>query len=84
MRRYDELKQATVLVPDETRLRATEVRPSPHPSEKDGMLQKTLWSRVSRGATARECEAEVHTDAYRIRRLLAHWVEQGALAPDAP
>jgi hypothetical protein len=84
MRRHDELKQASVLVPDDARLKATDVRPSPHPGEKDGMLQKTLWSRVSRGATPRECEAEVRTDAYRIRRLLAHWVEQGALAADAP
>jgi hypothetical protein len=43
------------------------------------MLQKNLWSRVSRGATPLECETEIRCDAYRIRRLLAHWVEQGAL-----
>lgn len=79
MRRHDELKQASVLVPDDVRLKATETRPSPYPGEKDGMLQKDLWSRVSRGATPLECEAEIRCDAYRIRRLLAHWVEQGAL-----
>jgi uncharacterized protein DUF4388 len=84
MRRYDELRQASALVPDGTRLKPTDVRPAPHPGEKDGMLQKTLWARVSRGATPLECEAETRTDAYRIRRLLAHWVEQGALAAEAP
>ncbi len=82
MRRYDELKQASVLVPDGVRLKTTDVRPVPHPSEKDGAMQKALWTRVSRGATPLECEAEVRTDAYRVRRLLAHWVEQGALAPE--
>jgi Domain of unknown function (DUF4388) len=79
MRRYDELRQATALVPDQMRLKATDVRPSPHPGEKDGMLQKALWTRVSKGATPLECEAEIRTDAYRIRRMLAHWVEHGAL-----
>lgn len=84
MRRYDELRQASALVPDGVRLKSTDVRPTPHPAEKDGMLQKTLWARVSRGATPLECEAETRTDAYRIRRLLAHWVEQGALVAEAP
>jgi len=82
MRRHDELKQASVLVPDDVRLKATQTRPSPFPGEKDGMLQKDLWSRVSRGATPLECETEIRCDAYRIRRLLAHWVEQGALQTD--
>lgn len=82
MRRHDELKQAAALVPDGVRLTPTDTRPSPFPGEKDGMLQKDLWSRVSRGATPLECEAEIHRDAYRIRRLLAHWVEQGALKAD--
>jgi hypothetical protein len=84
MRRHDELRQASVLVPDDVRLKATDVRPVPHPGEKDGGLQKSLWTRVSKGATALECEAEIRTDAYRIRRLLAHWVEQGSLKPEAP
>jgi Domain of unknown function (DUF4388) len=84
MRRHDELKQAAALVPDGAPLRPTQVRPSPFPGEKDGLFQKALWSRVSRGATALECEAEIRTDAYRIRRLLAHWVEQGALTTETP
>ena len=63
---------------------ATGTAPAPHPTEKDGLLTRTLWTRVSSGATARECEADVRTDAYRIRRLLAHWLEQGALRIEAP
>jgi hypothetical protein len=81
MRRYDELRQAAALVPDDAKLKPTDVKPAPFAGEKDGLFQKDVWSRVSRGATPRECEAEIKTDAYRIRRLLAHWVEQGALAP---
>ena len=80
MRRYDELRQAAALVPDDAKLKPTDVKPAPFAGEKDGLFQKDVWSRVSRGATPRECEAEIKTDAYRIRRLLAHWVEQGALA----
>lgn len=82
MRRHDELREAAVLVPDDVRLKATDVRPVPHPAEKDGMLMKALWTRVRGGATARQCDAEIETDSYRIRRLLAHWMEQGALKPD--
>jgi hypothetical protein len=84
MRRNDELRAASALVPDDARLAATEVRATPHPGESDGMLTKTLWTRVARGASPRECEAEIATDAYRIRRLLAHWVESGALKVEAP
>jgi hypothetical protein len=80
MRRQDELRQASVIVPDDALLKATDVRPAPFPGEKDGAMQKALWTTVSRGATPRECESEIRTDAYRIRRLLAHWVEQGALS----
>ncbi len=79
MRRYDEFQQAVALVPDEVFLKCTSVKATPHPDEKDGILVKDLWTRVSQGATARDCEAEMRADSYRIRRLLAHWVEQGAL-----
>jgi hypothetical protein len=84
MRRHDELKQAAALVPDDVLLKPTDVRPAPFPGEKDGAMQKALWTRVSRGATPLACESEIKTDAYRIRRLLAHWVEQGSLAPEGP
>ncbi|HSS44798.1 MAG TPA: DUF4388 domain-containing protein, partial [Thermoanaerobaculia bacterium] len=79
MRRYDEFQQAAALVPDEAFLKGTSVKATPHPGEKDGILVKDLWSRVSQGATPRDCEAEIRADAYRIRRLLAYWLEEGAL-----
>ncbi|MEO8431455.1 MAG: DUF4388 domain-containing protein [Acidobacteriota bacterium] len=80
MRRYDELQQAASLVPDEVSLKATDVKPTPMPDEKDGILMRDLWTKVARGATPRECETTVKADSYRIRRLLVHWVSAGALA----
>jgi hypothetical protein len=79
MRRYDEFQQSAALVPDEASLKATDIRPTPHPDERDGALVKDLWTRVAASATPRQCEAELKADSYRIRRMLAHWVEQGAL-----
>jgi uncharacterized protein DUF4388 len=79
MRRFDELQQASALVPDDVTLKATSVKPTPHPAEKDGIFINEVWTRVSRAATARQCEAEVRADSFRIRRLIAHWVVAGAL-----
>ncbi len=79
MRRYDELQEAEALVPDAVRLTRTAVTPTPLPGEKDGSLLQALWERASRGGTPLEFETAVATDSYRIRRILAHWVEQGAL-----
>ena len=44
-----------------------------------GSVLQALWERASQGATPLDCEAVVATDSYRIRRVLAHWVERGAL-----
>jgi hypothetical protein len=79
MRRHDELQQAAALVPDDLKLKPTEVRPEHHADELDGMLINRLWNLVSGGATPRECEAALKADSYRIRRQLAHWMETGAL-----
>jgi hypothetical protein len=79
MRRYDEFQQAQALVPDGMLLKPTAVKPTTRPDEKDGALVRGLWNAVSRGATPLECEASVAADSYRIRRLLVHWVDTGAL-----
>lgn len=79
MRRYDEFQEAATLVPDTVHLEATSTRPTPHPAEKDGAFLQALWARASQGGTPLDCEDAVASDSYRIRRLLAHWVEQGAL-----
>ena len=79
MRRYDEFQESSVLVPDNVFLERTEVSATPFPGEKDGGFLQALWERASQGATPLDCEAVVASDSYRIRRVLAHWVEQGAL-----
>ncbi len=80
MRRYDELQEAATLVPDTVVLAPTGGKPTPHPGEKDGSFLQALWQRASKGGTALECEDAVASDSYRVRRVLAHWVEEGALA----
>lgn len=79
MRRYDELAQASALVPDAAKLATTPVRPEHHPDELDGMIVNGLWNLVAGGATPKDCESALKTDSYRIRRQLGHWVETGAL-----
>ena len=81
MRRYDELQEAVALVPDDVLLVTTAERPTPHPAEKDGSFLQALWERASQGGTPLAFEQSMSTDSYRVRRVLAHWVEQGALKP---
>lgn len=80
MRRYDELRQSAALVPDDSHLRATGHKPTRLADENDKTLLNTLWAKAAAGATVAEMEAAVLADSYRIRRVLAHWVVEGALA----
>ena len=88
MRRYDELQRARALAPDHGYLVPTGARPTPLAEEADGAFVRDVWTRVKGGATPRDCEAMVAADAYRIRALLAHWLEEGAIAmrqaPEVP
>ena len=79
LRRYDEFQLAGAIVPDDMMLKPTDVKPTAHKDETDGILVKDLWTAVGQGATARQCESAVAADSYRIRRMLVHWVEQGSL-----
>ncbi len=79
MRRYDELQRSAALIPDGARLRSTGTKPTRPPQEDDPKLLSAIWTKVSQGATAAECEAMAATDAFRVRRLLVHWVEEGSL-----
>jgi hypothetical protein len=79
MRRYDEFQETAVLVPDTAFLERTAVTATPFPAEKDGIFLQALWERASHGATPVDCERAVESDSYRIRRILAHWVEEGSL-----
>lgn len=79
MRRHDEFQRFCALVPDGISLKPTGVEATPPASEQDRNFFRYLWIKASAGAIPEECEAEIVTDAYRIRRLLAHWVEEGSL-----
>jgi hypothetical protein len=40
-----------------------------------------VWDRASKGLTPDACEHEIEIDPFRVRRLYAWWIEQGALRP---
>lgn len=87
MRRHDELQQARALVPDGVRISTTGTKPKKLEEEEDLKITQAVWAKIVMGSTPEQCEAEIPADAYRIRRLLAHWVEGGALhlgVPAAP
>jgi hypothetical protein len=85
VRRYDELRLARALVPDQAVLKPTGLAPSALAEEPNEALVESLWEAVVSGATPEACEHMFPVDSFRIRRLLAHWVEKGALqAPGQP
>jgi hypothetical protein len=79
IRRYDEFNQACTMVPDDVMLKPTAVKPTPHEDEADPALVREVWVKASSGAAVGAWEAQIPADAYRVRRLVAHWMEQGAL-----
>jgi hypothetical protein len=81
MRRYDELQRFAALVPDELYVAASGTKPKAHPEEPDAVLQQKVWSRAAAGASPRLCEETIAADSFRIRRLFAHWFEEGSLKP---
>jgi hypothetical protein len=80
MRRYDEFNQARALVPDEQVLKPTGSKPTPV-EEEDAEFMRSVWGNASSGKTSKSCETALRVDAYRVRRLYAHWLEEGALQP---
>ncbi|MCM3876932.1 MAG: DUF4388 domain-containing protein, partial [Thermoanaerobaculia bacterium] len=81
MRRYDEFQRFSALVPDETVLKQTGSKPTPEPEEPDTGFQKGVWAKAVSGLSACAIEAAVVADSFRVRRLLARWVEDGSLKP---
>jgi Domain of unknown function (DUF4388) len=79
LRRHDELRCASMIVPDDARLETTGLAPQAAPGEEDIDFVTALWEQVAAGSSPRDCEPVLAADAYRIRRCLAHWVEQGTL-----
>jgi hypothetical protein len=81
IRRHDELRQAVILVPDDLALQPTSVKPTPDPEENDPAVIREVWVKASGGTRVIDWEPQIATDAYRIRRLVMRWLEEGALQP---
>jgi hypothetical protein len=79
VRRHDEFKRAAALVADEAVLTVTATPATPLPDE-DANLVKAVWGKIAQGASVQQCEGSVPVDGYHVRRLVAHWLEEGALA----
>lgn len=81
IRRHDEYRQLMLFVPDDLTLRATTTKPTPDPEENDPSIIREVWVKASSGAPLADWETQVAVDGYRIRRLVARWLEEGALQP---
>jgi hypothetical protein len=79
VRRHDELQRIIAFVPDDMVLDKTNTKPSPPEEEKDPAFIREVWLKAAAGTPVSEWERELATDPYRVRRLVAHWLEQGAL-----
>lgn len=79
MRRNDELQRLVALVPDGMSFSKTNYKPTPNQDEDDPVLAREVWMKASSGITIAECERQLATDSFRVRRLVAHWLESGAL-----
>ncbi|MEA2163503.1 MAG: hypothetical protein QOK37_1630 [Thermoanaerobaculia bacterium] len=79
MRRNDEMQRLIAIVPDDMTLTKTNFKPTTHEDEDDPALAREVWMKASSGTSIAECERQIATDSFRIRRLVAHWLERGAL-----
>jgi hypothetical protein len=79
MRRHDEFQQDRALVPDGTSLMPGGQKPSLPETETETAFARTIWQEAVKGTAPESCEGIVG-DAYRVRRLFTHWLENGALA----
>jgi len=80
-RRHDEYQQAKAFAADGVRFEPAGIPAIRPEDEKDGDLARDVWDKAAAGTPANECELEMKTDPYRVRRLYAHWVESRALRP---
>jgi hypothetical protein len=79
MRRYDELQRARAIVPDYALLKRNTLEP-PTYDEEDAEFADRIWQKTADGVSPEECEAICPVDSYRVRTLLARWIESGILA----
>lgn len=78
-RRRDELRLARILVPDDAAFGAGPNRPTTPLGETDVELMRRLWASLREGSAALACEAALGVGSLRVRRILAHWLVEGAL-----
>ena len=78
VRRHDEWKRAAALVADDARLIPSGTDRSIDTDQPQEFVD-ALWNLAARGSTAQECESSFPVDSYRVRTLLARWVEVDAL-----
>jgi hypothetical protein len=82
IRRHDEFQQARALIPDDLSLKPTGAKPTRPPADdEDPEFLRAVWLKASKGEHPASCQVELKVDSFRIRRLFAHWVEEGALQP---
>jgi hypothetical protein len=79
MRRHDEFHEDRAVVPDGVSLMPTDKTPSLPKAKIDHKFARAVWRQAARGTAPETCEGAVNSDAYRVRRLYAHWFECGAL-----
>ena len=79
MRRYDELQRTRALVPDFCMLKRKGPQPIPRHGQEDAELFDLIWQKTAAGTSPEECEAICPADAYRVRAVLARWIEEGVL-----
>jgi hypothetical protein len=79
IRRHDEFQEDRAVVPEGSALMPGEVPASPPEGEENGEFVQLVWREAARGTAPETCEEVVGADAYRVRRLYAHWLETGAL-----
>jgi len=84
LRRASELRRTSAIVPEELPLEASGETPGTVADEPDYDLVVALWEKACAGVPARQVEATVAADAFRIYRALAQWLEEGSLRVVAP
>jgi hypothetical protein len=80
VRRYDDFQRAVAVAPDTATFKATG-KARTTPADEDPDFATYVWSQASTGHTPLETEISISTDSFRVRRLMAMWVEEGALQP---
>jgi len=82
MRRFDEFQRLRALVPDHALVRPGSEKPSAPEGESDGELMRRLWTALRGTASVIECEVAARVDSFRVRTLLSHWADEGAIEMD--